>query len=87
MEELKEIKKEFDFFEQFRKNWGVVLIVGSFIFQVAYFQFQQSSLNTRLTAVELKASTADANFTELKASLSGIDAKVTILLDKYLKGN
>lgn len=81
------MKKDFDFFEQLRKNWGVVIVVCGIISSWAYFQFQLGSLTTRVSAVELKSSAADANYTELKTSIAGIDAKVSILLDKYIKGN
>lgn len=82
-----EEKRTFDFFEQLRKNWGVVIVVCGIISSWAYFQFQMTNLTTRVSAVELKASTSDANYTELKSSIAGIDAKVSILLDKYLKND
>ncbi len=82
-----EMKKDFDFFEQLRKNWGVILVVCGIISSWAYFQFQLSNLTTRVAAVELKAAAIDGSLTEIKASISGIDAKVTILLDKYLKND
>ncbi len=80
-------RTSFDFFEQLRKNWGVILVVCGIISSWAYFQFQLGSLTTRVSAVELKASTSDADLASIKASISGIDAKVSILLDKYLKND
>ncbi len=86
-----EEKQTIDFWLQFRKNWPVVLVIVSIISSWTYFQFQLNNLSSKLNEDELKIASLDAqfntNFTELKSSISGIDAKVTILLDKYLKGN
>ena len=66
------------FFDGIKDNWQVVMVIVSIIFSWSYFQFTLSSLDARVTEVELKANTIDGVGGDIKA----INAKLDIILRK-----
>lgn len=65
--------------------WGLITFMGGVIFQMVWTYFQVGEHKTRIVNLETVTRTSDLTINGIREQISGIDAKLDILLDGYHK--
>lgn len=69
-----------DLFDSILSNWPIALAIASMIFAWAHFQSDIQSIQDKQTADESQATVLSANYNLVSQSISGINAKLDILI-------
>lgn len=67
-------------FDSILSNWPVAVVIASIIFSWAHFQSALQAVQDKQTADESQATVLSANYNLVSQSISGINAKLDILI-------